>query len=162
MLGYALIRPTGSIARRIAITLGFVLGWALLASSSAIHLQLWAMGYRTIPTIGALFLVQGIAGLLLAFLLLLWRRLGVVFAGCGFLAATVGGLLVSVQFGLFGFRDTLAAPYAGLSLLLEITGVVVLAVLGTVLAGGRNRSAASVFGRDSAPCGVAGQTATSP
>jgi hypothetical protein len=98
------------------------------------------MGYRTIPTIGPLFLLQGIGGILLAVLLLLWRRLLVVVAGVGFMVATIGGLLVSVNFGLFGFMDTLAAPYAGVSLVLESAGAVALAVVGIVLVCGRNRS----------------------
>ena len=132
-MSYAFIGPSGSTARRAAITLGFVVGSALLASSGAIHLQLWAMGYRTIPTIGPLFLLQGIAGVLLAVLLVLSRRLGVAVAGAGFMVATIGGLLVSVNFGLFGFMDTLAAPYAGLSLVLESAGAVVLGAVGTVL-----------------------------
>lgn len=139
-LSYAFVGPSGSAARRAAITLGLVVGAALLASSGAIHLQLWAMGYRAIPTIGPLFLLQGIAGVVLALLLLLWRRLLVVVAGAGFMIATIGGLLVSVQFGLFGFMDTLAAPYAGLSLVLESAGAVVLAVVGTALVRGHRRS----------------------
>jgi hypothetical protein len=120
--------------------MGLVVGSALLASSGAIHLQLWAMGYRTIPTIGPLFLLQGIAGVLLAVLLLLWRRLIVVVAGAGFMVATVGGLLVSVKFGLFGFMDTFAAPYAGVSLMLEGAGAVVLAVVGILLVRWHGRS----------------------
>jgi hypothetical protein len=139
-IAYALIGPSGSTARRAAITLGLVVGSALMASSGAIHLQLWAMSYRAIPTIGPLFLLQGIAGVVLALLLLLWRRLLVVVAGAGFMVATIGGLLVSVHFGLFGFMDTLAAPYAGLSLVLESAGAVVLAVVGIALVLGRRRS----------------------
>jgi hypothetical protein len=138
-LRYALIGPSGSAARRTAITLGLVAGAALLASSGLIHLQLWAMGYRTIPTIGPLFLLQGVAGLLLAIVLLLWRRLLVVAAGAGFMVATVAGLLVSIKFGLFGFMDTFAAPYAGLSAVLESAGAVVLGVVGTVLLLGHSR-----------------------
>jgi hypothetical protein len=135
-LSYAAIGPSGSAARRATITLGLVVGAALLASSGVIHLRLWATGYRTIPTIptiGPLFLLQGIAGVVLAVVLLLWRRLVVVLAGAGFMVATTGGLLVSVKFGLFGFTDTLAAPYAGLSVVLESAGAVVLGVVGTVL-----------------------------
>ncbi len=60
-----------------------------------------------------------------------------VVAAAGFLIATTGGLLWSVSFGLFGFKDTLAAPYAGLSLVVEGVGAVVLAVVGTVLVRGR-------------------------
>jgi hypothetical protein len=140
MLSYAFIGPSGSAARRTAITLGLVVGSALLASSGVIHLQLWAMGYRTIATIGPLFLLQGIAGVLLAVVLLLWRRLLVVVAGAGFMVATIGGLLVSVYFGLFGFMDTLGAPYAGLSVVLESVGAVVLGVVGTALVLGHSRS----------------------
>jgi hypothetical protein len=98
------------------------------------------MGYRTIPTIGPLFLLQGISGFLLALVLLLWRRLFVVVAGAGFMVATIGGLLISVYFGLFGFMDTFAAPYAGLSVVLESAGAVVLAVVGTALVFEHRRS----------------------
>jgi hypothetical protein len=140
MRRYALIGPSGSVARRAAITLGLVAGSALLASSGAIHLQLWAMGYRSIPTIGPLFLLQGIGGAFLALVLLLWRRLLVVVAGVGFMIATIGGLLISVKFGLFGFMDTFGAPYAGLSVVLESAGAIVLAGVGVVFVLGQGRS----------------------
>jgi hypothetical protein len=111
-----------------------------MASSGVIHLQLWASSYRAIPTIGPLFLLQGIAGVLLAVVLVLWRRLLVVGAAAGFFVATIGGLLVSANFGLFGFMETLAAPYAGLSLVLEGAGTIVLAVVATALVLGHRRS----------------------
>jgi hypothetical protein len=139
-LSYASIGPSGSAARRAGITLGIVIGSALLAASSAIHLELWFMGYRIIPTIGPLFLIQGLAGALLAVLLLLSRRLFVVVAATGFMIATIGGLLLSIYVGLFGFTDSLAAPYAGLSLGVESAGLVVLAVIGTVLVRGHDHS----------------------
>ena len=43
-----------------------VAGAGLLAAAAAIHLDLYLTGYRTIPTIGWLFLVQVITGFLLA------------------------------------------------------------------------------------------------
>jgi hypothetical protein len=137
---YAFIRPSGSPTRRAVSTLGLVAGSALLASSGAVHVQLWATGYRSIPTIGPLFLLQGIAGALLGLVLVLWRRLLVVVAGAGFMLATLGGLLISVKFGLFGFIDTLAAPYAGLSVVLESVGAAVLTVVGIVLVHGQDHS----------------------
>jgi hypothetical protein len=144
MRRYALIGPSGSAARRAATTLGLVAGSALLASSGAIHLQLWATGYRSIPTIGPLFLLQGITGVLLGLVLLLWRRLLLVVAAAGFMVATISGLLVSVKFGLFGFMDTLAAPYAGLSVLLESVGTAALTVVGVVLVRGQGRSGTGI------------------
>ena len=140
MLSYASFGPSGSAARRAGITLSLVIGSALLAASGVIHLRLWSMGYRTIPTIGPLFLVQGIVGALLAVLLVLSRRLLIVVIAGGFMIATIGGLLLSIYFGLSGFMDTLAAPYAGLSLGVESAGAVLLAVVGVVLARGHSHS----------------------
>jgi hypothetical protein len=119
--------------QRAAITLALVVGAALVATTAAIHLHLWASGYREIPTIGPLFLFQGIAGAILAVVVVAWRRLVTVVAAAGFMIATIGGLLLSVYVGLFGFRDTLAAPFAGLSLAVESAGAVVLVSVGIAL-----------------------------
>jgi hypothetical protein len=140
VLSYAFVRPTGSAARRAGITICLIIGSALLAASGLIHLQLWSMGYRTIPTIGPLFLVQGISGAILALLLVLSRRLLFVVMAAGYMIATISGLLLSIYFGLFGFMDTLAAPYAGLSLGVESSGVVLLAFVGMALIRGRSTS----------------------
>jgi hypothetical protein len=139
-LSYASVGPSGSGARRAGIALGLVAGSALVAASGAIHLELWSTGYRTIPTIGPLFLIQGLAGVLLALFLLLSRRLFVVVLGAGFMIGTIAGLLLSINFGLFGFMDTLAAPYAGLSLAVESAGTAVLAAVSIVLVRGRRYS----------------------
>jgi hypothetical protein len=133
VLAYAAARPTGSATRRAIITLAMVFGAALVAAASAIHLHLWATGYRTIPTIGPLFLVQGIVGAILAVALAASRRLLAVVAAAGFMVATIGGLLLSVYVGLFGFMDSLAAPFAGLSLAVEGLGALMLATVGVVL-----------------------------
>src|ERR1700737_2349628 len=82
-----------------------------LLIAGAIHLDLYLTGYRTIPTIGWLFLLQVIAafGLGLA-LLAIGGRPGIAgrlaaAAGAGFALATLGGYLLSVWIGLFGFRE---------------------------------------------------------
>ena len=83
---------------------------ALLIAAGAIHLDLYLTGYRTIPTIGWLFLLQVIAafGLGLAVLAIGGRpviagRLAAA-AGAGFALGTLGGYLLSVWTGLFGFH----------------------------------------------------------
>jgi hypothetical protein len=91
------------------------------------------MGYRTIPTIGPLFLLQGLSGAVLAVLLVVSRRLVIVVSAVGFMIATIGGLLLSIYVGLFGFMDTLAAPFAGVSLGVEIVGALVLILVGALL-----------------------------
>jgi hypothetical protein len=140
VLGYLAAGPSGPTPRRVMITLALFVGAALVATTGAIHLHLWAAGYRTIPTIGPLFLFQGIAGAALAVALVASRRLLTVVAGAGFMVATIGGFLLSVYVGLFGFMDTLAAPFAGVSLAVESAGALVLSVVAAVLLIGRVRT----------------------
>ncbi|HEY0716110.1 MAG TPA: hypothetical protein VGD68_00705, partial [Streptosporangiaceae bacterium] len=51
-----------------------------------------------------------------------------VLAGAAYCLATAAGLLISVNFGLFGFRDSLAVPYATSSMVEEFAGGGVLLV----------------------------------
>jgi predicted lipoprotein with Yx(FWY)xxD motif len=96
-------------------------GAALLTASGAIHLDLYLTGYRTIPTIGVLFLLQVIAAFGLALAVLVSIRIPAPAgflapaAGAGFALATLGGYLLSLRVGLFGFREvrTTAGIVAG-------------------------------------------------
>ena len=132
------------------MSLAALAGAALLIWSAVIHLHLWATGYRHIPTIGPLFLVQGIAGIVVAVAIVALRRPIVLVGGALFAAGTVGGLLLSVNVGLFGFQDSLSAPFAVQSLVVES---IAFAVLGgtTVLAlaaAGRHPPAPAPIGHD--------------
>ncbi len=101
-------------------------GAALLIASGAIHLDLYLTGYRTIPTIGWLFLLQVIAAFVLAVAVAavsLWPRalVGSPFtlaaaSGALFGLATLGGYLLSLRVGLFGFTEvrTTAGIVAGI------------------------------------------------
>ncbi len=112
------------------------LGAILLILSAIIHLHLWSQSYHQIPTIGPLFLLQGIAGIVIAIAVAIIRRFLVLAGGALFAIGTIGGLLLSVNVGLFGFRDSLSAPYATASLVIEaaafalLSGAAVLTVLG--------------------------------
>jgi predicted lipoprotein with Yx(FWY)xxD motif len=111
-----------------------VAGSGLLIATAAIHLGLYLTGYRSIPTIGWLFLLQVIAafGLGLAVLAIPGRFVALARlaagAGAGFALATLGGYLLSVWIGLFGFKEvrTTAGIAAGL---VEVAAFVVLAAL---------------------------------
>lgn len=133
LLALAVVRPAGSPLRRLSIKLAIVVGAGLVVATAVIHLHLWATGYRDVPTIGPLFLVQGAAGLAVAGLLIATRRLVVVGLATGFMIASIGGLVGSVTVGLFGFTDSLAAPDARLALTVEAAGSLVLAAVGLVL-----------------------------
>jgi predicted lipoprotein with Yx(FWY)xxD motif len=104
-----------------------VAGAGLLAATGAIHLDLYLTGYRTIPTIGVLFLLQVIAAFVLAVVVLLGSRLGAA-AGALFSLSTLGGYLLTIWFGLFGFREvrTTAGIVAGV---IEIVAFAVLAAM---------------------------------
>ena len=128
VVALAWAEPTGSPMRRLA-TNGLVAAGALFVAGSAlIHLYLWADGYRHVATIGPLFLAQGIAGLLLAVALVGYPRSAVAVLGAAFLLASVAALLTSATAGLFGFMDTLDAPWATTSLVIEAFGALVLLV----------------------------------
>lgn len=92
-----------------------VFGACLLVATGAIHLDLYLTGYRRIPTIGWLFLLQLIAAFGLGAIVLISRSRLVSAAGAGFAVATLGGYLLSLRIGLFGFREvrTTAGIMAG-------------------------------------------------
>ncbi|WP_346619357.1 hypothetical protein [Blastococcus montanus] len=121
---------------RPALTWGLrVTGAVLLAAMGWLHLDLWGDGYRTIDVIGPAFLLNGIAGLGLAVLLLAApRRLLTWAAALGALVAagTLAALLLATTVGLFGFVETTAAPLWWETFWIEAGAVVVLVVLAVV------------------------------
>jgi hypothetical protein len=118
----------------LAVSLLGVAGGALLVWSGIIHLILWADGYKDIATIGPLFLAQGVGCIVLGLVVAVFRWLALLLAGGVTLAATAVGLLLSVHVGLLGYRESLAVPYAMLSLQVEFTGAAVLLVGAVLLA----------------------------
>ena len=131
-----------NVRLRWAINTTMWLGAGLVAASAGIHLHLWLSGYRFIPTIGQLFIGQAVTGFALAARLAWTRRPTLAILSALFLVATIGGLLTSAWFGLFGFRDGFDAPYAGLSVLVEGAGALVLCTGALLAVIGRRRSAA--------------------
>jgi predicted lipoprotein with Yx(FWY)xxD motif len=101
-------------------------GSAALVATGAIHLDLYFTGYSTIPTIGALFLLQVISAFVLAVAALAFSNRLIVVLGAGFLLSTLAGYLLSLRWSLFGFREvrTTAGIVAGI---IEIVGFAVLA-----------------------------------
>lgn len=132
-----LLRRPGSVGSPVARWTATVLalaGAAMLIWSAWIHLKLWSDGYKDIPTIGPLFLAQGIAAILLAVPLVIWRGLALQVVGAVTLVATAAGLLLSVNYGLFGLQESLKVPYTVLSLYVEFGGAAVLLAGAAILA----------------------------
>ena len=108
-----------------------VAGAALLLATGGIHLDLYLTGYRSIPTIGWLFLLQVIAAFGLALAVLVSGSRLAAAAGAGFAVSTLGGYLLSVWIGLFGFKEvrTTAGIVAGV---IEVAAFAALAVLALI------------------------------
>jgi hypothetical protein len=126
-----LLRGPSAIASapaRVIVTLMLACGAVCTLGSGVIHLYLWGKqyGYRDIPTIGPLFLLQGIAAILLGLLVLATRRVLVLVLAGGMLDVSVVALVVAVEVGMFGFKDSWLAPYAWTTLYEEIVGAVLL------------------------------------
>ena len=115
-----------------------MLTWAgsgLVLVSAVVHFHLWESdGYSQIPTIGPLFLMQAIAGAVLALATSIFRHWLLALGEAGFALATVGGFFLSVYFKLFGWPASLSEPFATLALGVELGAAVLLATGGSILA----------------------------
>ncbi len=123
-------RPATRTRTRLALRLA---GGGLLFATGAIHLDLYLTGYRSIPTIGWLFLLQVIAAFGLGAVVLATGEWLAAAAGAGFALATLGGYLLSLWIGLFAFKEvrTTAGIVAGV---LEVAAFAALAGLAALAA----------------------------
>jgi predicted lipoprotein with Yx(FWY)xxD motif len=131
-----------------------IAGAGLLIATGAIHLDLYLTGYNTIPTIDWLFLLQVISAFALGLLALTGNRL-MAAGGALFCLGTLGGYLLSIWFGLFGFREvrTTAGIVAGV---IEVAGFAVLALLALLPAPSRRAGAHRGAGAEAQPVPHAG------
>jgi predicted lipoprotein with Yx(FWY)xxD motif len=135
-------RPTPRARARLALRLA---GGGLLIATGAIHLDLYLTGYRSIPTIGWLFLFQVIAAFVLGAAVLASAARLAAAAGAAFSLATLGGYLLSVWTGLFGFKEvrTTAGIAAGV---VEVAAFAALAAL-AVMPAERGRAGGRLLAR---------------
>jgi predicted lipoprotein with Yx(FWY)xxD motif len=141
-------------------------GAVLLAVSAGIHLDLYLTGYRKIPTIGWLFLLQVIVGFMLTMAALVTRSRLAAAASAALALSTLGAYLLAVWIGLFGFKEirTRAGLAAGL---IEVAAFATLALAAVTANSGRHAgaparaparapagSSASVFGGTAAGSSV--------
>ena len=121
-----------------------VAGALLLAVSAAIHLELYLTGYKSIPTIGWLFLLQVVVAFVLTATVLVTHSWLAAAASAGFALSTLGAYLLAVWIGLFGFKEirTRAGIAAGL---IEVAAFGVLAL--AAIAVGPARQADGLIGR---------------
>ncbi len=120
---------------RVVLNLAVVAGSGLVAGSATIHFYLWDNeGFRSVPTIGALFLAQAVTGWLLAAATVAWRHALLVLASAGYAIVSACALAYSVRFGLFGWHEVMRAPYVGMALAVELAAAAVLLAAAGALA----------------------------
>lgn len=103
-----------------------IVGAGLLALIGYIHWHVWQEGYKFIHVSGPLFLVDGIAGVVLAVAILAWARPLTGLLAAGFNVVTIAALVISLAVGLFGFHESIHAAYVVESLVIESLAAIVL------------------------------------
>jgi predicted lipoprotein with Yx(FWY)xxD motif len=132
LAGQAASRPGQRPAPRTRVWLVLRLaGGGLLIATGAIHLDLYLTGYRSIPTVGGLFLFQVIAAFVLGAAVLASAARIAAAAGAIFSLATLGGYLLSLWIGLFGFKEVrttagIAAGVVEVAAFAALTGLAVM------------------------------------
>jgi hypothetical protein len=93
--------------------------------SAYVHLREWLDGMRHVHVIGGLFVVNIVAGVVIAGLLLTWKHWLAPFLALGFGASTLGGFaLASTSAGLFGDHEKWQGSYVWLAAASEAVVIV--------------------------------------
>ncbi|MFE6969893.1 hypothetical protein [Isoptericola sp. NPDC057653] len=111
----------------------FARGWRLAAAAAAlvsaiVHVLLYVDGYDAIAVVGPLFLLNAVAGLVLAVLLVVWRHWLPLVGGIGFGGLTLLAFVLSTTVGFYGVNETFAGTNELLAAVSEVVAVVASAV----------------------------------
>ena len=74
------------------------------AISSVVHLWLWFDGVKDQGEVGVMFMINAVAGVVIAVLLIGWEHWLPPFLVAGFGASTLGAFFISSTVGLFGIE----------------------------------------------------------
>lgn len=91
--------------------------------SAAAHLWLWMDGFGSIAWIGPLFMLNAVAGVVIAVLVVGWRSWVTAVLAVGFGAATLLAFLVSSTVGLLGVHEILLGTWQVVCAVAEIVAV---------------------------------------
>ncbi|WP_426241595.1 hypothetical protein [Nocardioides sp. LHG3406-4] len=92
--------------------------------SAVVHLKLWFDGSRDLDVVGPAFMVNAVAGLVIAVLLLTWRHWVPLLLAVGFGASTLGAFVVSTTVGLFGVHASWTGFYTWAAAIAEVVTIV--------------------------------------
>jgi hypothetical protein len=93
--------------------------------SAYVHLREWLDGMRDVHVIGPLFVVNIVAGVVIAGLLVAWRHWLAPFLAFGFGASTLGAFTIaSTSAGLFGDHEKWQGAYVWIAAVVEAIAIV--------------------------------------
>jgi hypothetical protein len=102
-----------------------ILAAAAVLVSAAVHLKVWVDGYRDLNVIGPLFLLNVVAGVVIAVLLVTWRHWIPLLLAAGFGAATLASFITAATVGLFGVNEIWFSTTGNIANASEIVALVV-------------------------------------
>ena len=102
----------------------------LVIATGAIHLYLYQHVFSSVPTIGRLFLANFAVAVVVGGIVLLRPRRVWCLLAAGVCVATLGAFLVSVHWGLFGYRETLHGAWQERAASVEVAGALTCTWLG--------------------------------
>jgi hypothetical protein len=103
-------------------------GAAALLVSAGVHLYLWFDGVRH-QSVGPMFLVNVVAGVTIAFLLVRWEHWVPAFLTAGFGVATLGAFIIASTVGLLGVHTVWAGGSVWTAAVSEVVCIVVGGIL---------------------------------
>lgn len=105
-----------------------VVGAAALLVSAGVHLYLWFDGVRN-QSVGPMFLVNVVAGVVIAVLLVRWQHWVPAFLTAGFGVATLGAFTIASTVGLLGVHTVWAGGSVWTAAVSEVVCIVVGGIL---------------------------------
>jgi hypothetical protein len=98
---------------------------AAVLVSGAVHLKLWADGFRDVKVIGPSFLLNAVAALVIAVAVIVWRSWPPLLLAAGFGASTLVAFLISATVGLFGVHEAWTGGYVITAYVSELVALIV-------------------------------------
>ena len=97
---------------------------AAVLVSAYVHLKLWLDGFRDIDKIGPAFMLNAVAGAVIAVAVLLWRHWLPLLLAAGFGASTLGAFIISATVGLFGVHEVWTGGWVWAAAISEAVAIV--------------------------------------
>jgi hypothetical protein len=102
-----------------------LLAAAAVLVSAYVHLKLWLDGFRHLHVVGPAFMVNAVAGLVIAVLLVTWKHWLAPLLAAGFGVGTLGAFTIATtSAGLFGTHETWHGSYQVTAAVVEAIAIV--------------------------------------